>query len=72
MNDRPGPYQRRQSGPGDRFPGFDVLSQAGHWDQVTAGLVASRRRPRSESAFFATMAIAATGVAMIVSTHALV
>jgi 4-hydroxybenzoate polyprenyltransferase len=37
-----------------------------------AGLVASRRRPRSESAFFATMAIAATGVAMIVSTHALV
>ena len=45
VNDRPGPYQRRQSGPGHRFPGFDVLSQAGHWDQATAGLVASRLDP---------------------------
>jgi hypothetical protein len=26
----------------DRFPGFDVLSQAPHWDRVTADLIASR------------------------------
>ncbi len=39
---------------------------------AAAGLVASRRSPGSEGAFFATMAIAATGVAMIVSTHGLV
>jgi Gluconate 2-dehydrogenase subunit 3 len=26
----------------DRFPGFDVLDQAGHWDPVTAGVVLSR------------------------------
>jgi 4-hydroxybenzoate polyprenyltransferase len=38
---------------------------------AAAGLVESRRSPRSEGAFFATMAIAATGVAMIVSAHAL-
>jgi 4-hydroxybenzoate polyprenyltransferase len=35
------------------------------------GLVVGRRRPQSEAPFFATMAIAATGVAMIVSSHAL-
>jgi hypothetical protein len=27
---------------GDRFPGFDVLDQAGHWDPVTAGVVLAR------------------------------
>jgi hypothetical protein len=27
---------------GDRFPGFDVLDQAGHWDPVTAGVVLRR------------------------------
>lgn len=27
---------------GDRFPGFNVLDQAGHWDPVTAGAVLSR------------------------------
>ena len=27
---------------GDRFPGFNVLDQAGHWDPVTAGVVLSR------------------------------
>jgi Gluconate 2-dehydrogenase subunit 3 len=27
---------------GDRFPGFDVLDQAGHWDPVTAGVVLQR------------------------------
>ena len=52
MNDSPGPYQRRQSGPGHRFPGFDVLSQAGHWDQATVGLVASRLDPPAPLAFF--------------------
>ena len=26
----------------DRFPGFDALSQSGHWDPVTTGVVASR------------------------------
>ena len=53
MNDRPAAYQRRQSGPGDRFPGFDVLSQAGHWDPVTAGLVASRLDRPASASFFA-------------------
>jgi hypothetical protein len=27
---------------GNRFPGFDVLAQSGHWDPVTAGVVLSR------------------------------
>jgi hypothetical protein len=27
---------------GDRFPGFDVLDQVGHWDPVTAGVVLER------------------------------
>ena len=27
---------------GGRFPGFNVLDQAGHWDPVTAGVVLSR------------------------------
>ena len=53
MNDRPDTYQRRQSGPGHRFPGFDVLSQAGHWDPVTAGLVTSRLGPAAPLVFFA-------------------
>jgi 4-hydroxybenzoate polyprenyltransferase len=38
---------------------------------AATGFVVSRRTARSESAFFATMAIAATVAAMIVSTHAL-
>jgi hypothetical protein len=29
-------------GAGGRFPGLDVLAQAGHWDAVTAGVVQSR------------------------------
>ncbi len=41
----------------DRFPGFDVLSQAPHWDQVTADLIASRsgrsQKP-SATGFFTT------------------
>jgi hypothetical protein len=53
VNDRPGAYQRQQSGPGNRFPGFDVLSQAGRWDPVTASLVKSRLDPPAQLAFFA-------------------
>jgi Gluconate 2-dehydrogenase subunit 3 len=32
----------RNRGSADRFPGFDVLSQARHWDQVTADVVTAR------------------------------
>jgi hypothetical protein len=35
-----------------RFTGFDVLSQAPHWDQVTAGVVAARSEPPGELKFF--------------------
>jgi hypothetical protein len=64
VNDRPGAYQRRQSGPGRRFPGFDVLGQAGHWDPVTAGLVASRLDPPAPASFF-TGAEAACAAALV-------
>jgi gluconate 2-dehydrogenase subunit 3-like protein len=30
------------AGDGTRFPGLDVLAQAGHWDAVTAGVVQAR------------------------------
>ena len=33
---------RETRGWADRFPGFDVLDQARHWDQVTADLVLAR------------------------------
>jgi Gluconate 2-dehydrogenase subunit 3 len=36
----------------DRFPGFEVLSQAGHWDEVTADVVTSRVGPRPAPKFF--------------------
>ena len=37
--------QGRVTGPATgRFPGFDALSQAGHWDQVTADLITARNR----------------------------
>jgi hypothetical protein len=49
---QPGAYRRRQSGPSPRFPGFDVLSQARHWDPVTARLVTSRLDPPSALVFF--------------------
>jgi hypothetical protein len=35
-----------------RFPGFDVLSQARHWDQVTADAVMARIRPPAAPGFF--------------------
>ena len=39
-------------GPGGRFPGFDVLSQAPHWDRVTADVVAARIGPPPALLFF--------------------
>jgi len=35
-----------------RFPGFDVLSQAPHWDQVTADAVTARTRLSATPKFF--------------------
>jgi hypothetical protein len=35
-----------------RFPGFDPLNQAPHWDQVTAGLIEARVRPSRQVTFF--------------------
>lgn len=36
----------------DRFPGFDVMSQAGHWDDVTRAVVVRRlERPKALSFF---------------------
>jgi hypothetical protein len=35
-----------------RFPGFDVLGQAGRWDQITAGVVLARLAPPAELTFF--------------------
>ena len=35
-----------------RFPGFDVLGQARHWDTVTARLVTARTGPPPEPRFF--------------------
>jgi hypothetical protein len=35
-----------------RFPGFEVLGQAGHWDPVTAGLIKARTGPQPAPQFF--------------------
>jgi Gluconate 2-dehydrogenase subunit 3 len=35
-----------------RFPGFDVLGQARHWDRVTAGVVTARTGPPAPPGFF--------------------
>ena len=35
-----------------RFPGFDPLGQAPHWDQVTAELITARSEPPPEVKFF--------------------
>jgi gluconate 2-dehydrogenase subunit 3-like protein len=42
----------RDGGTSGRFPGFDVLSQAPHWDQVTADVVAARIGPPPALEFF--------------------
>jgi hypothetical protein len=62
VSDRPGPYQRQQSGGGDRFPGLDVIGQARHWDSVTADLVTARLRPPSGLAFFTANQAASVGI----------
>jgi hypothetical protein len=36
----------------ERFPGFDVLDQAGHWDRVTAEVVLARAEPPGSPRFF--------------------
>jgi len=51
------------TGPGDRFPGFDVLDQAGSWDPVTAGVVLSRIGRLPDIRFF-TPAEEATATAL--------
>jgi gluconate 2-dehydrogenase subunit 3-like protein len=48
---------------GDRFPGFDVLDQAGAWDPVTAGVVLSRIGRLPDIRFF-TPAEEATATAL--------
>jgi hypothetical protein len=48
---------------GDRFPGFDVLDQAGSWDPVTAGVVLSRIGRLPDIRFF-TPAEEATATAL--------
>jgi len=40
------------AGGGGRFPGFDALAQAGHWDAVTAGVVLSRLGKPPDVQFF--------------------
>lgn len=47
-----GVYSRRQDGAKNRFPGFDVMGQARHWDAVTADLVSSRLGPHDPVTFF--------------------
>ena len=45
---------RRAVTPGGRgrFPGFDVLAEVEHWDDVTAGIVLSRLDPPTDFSFF--------------------
>jgi hypothetical protein len=62
VTERPGPYQRQQSGSRDRFPGLDVLGQARHWDSVTADLVTARLSPPSGIAFFTPAEAACAGL----------
>jgi len=40
------------SSAGGRFPGFDVMGQAGHWDPVTTGVVLSRLGVPTHMRFF--------------------
>ena len=40
------------AGSGGRFPGFDALAQARHWDAVTAGVVLSRLGKAPDIRFF--------------------
>lgn len=49
---RQAPGGQTPGGQGDRFPGFDVLGEAGTWDAVTAGVVLSRLAPPPPLRFF--------------------
>jgi Gluconate 2-dehydrogenase subunit 3 len=49
---RAGVPGRPPAGLEHRFPGFDVLSQARHWDQVTADVVLARTGPPTVVKFF--------------------
>ncbi len=57
------PPSRRGVTPGGkgRFRGFDVLSQAELWDDVTAGIVLSRLDPPTDFSFFTPAEQAAAG-----------
>jgi len=60
----PGAYGRTPGGQGDRFPGFDVLSQVETWDMVTAGVVLGRLSPPPPLRFF-TIAEEAVGRVLV-------
>jgi hypothetical protein len=60
----PDAYGQTPGGQGDRFPGFDVLGQAGTWDLVTAGVVLARLSPPPPLRFF-TVAEEAVGRALV-------
>jgi hypothetical protein len=61
---QPAVGQSSSGQPADRFPGFDVMSQARHWDPVTARLLRERTGPQPELAFF-TPAEFATATALV-------
>jgi gluconate 2-dehydrogenase subunit 3-like protein len=48
----PRPVARPPAGTPDRFPGFDAVSQARHWDEITAAAVLSRLGPPPALRFF--------------------
>jgi hypothetical protein len=62
--DRNGGPARQPAGPDDRFPGFDAISQAPHWDQVTADVVLARMGPPPVLKFF-TAAEEASATALV-------
>ncbi|WP_035767962.1 gluconate 2-dehydrogenase subunit 3 family protein [Arthrobacter castelli] len=57
--------------PYPRFPGFDVMEQAKHWDQVTRELVESRLQPPDGDSFFSLSerAVAATLCDQLTGQH---
>jgi hypothetical protein len=61
---RNGPPGHPATGPEDRFPGFDLLGQAPHWDQVTADVVLARTGPPPVLKFF-TAAEEASATALV-------
>jgi hypothetical protein len=52
VSGQPGPYEGQQSDRSPRFPGFDVMGQAGRWDPVTRDLVTARMEPPVTGGFF--------------------